>query len=471
MAPARGADEEPSPSWGGRRREQTRLERHGANSPAGELKKLAAGPSTHTSTPLRFVAMVALTMVAEIITMGLLGTFAPDFTGLTEALVDAVLLCLLVAGPAWFVVVGPLVRERAAETRFAESQRNALLVEVDRQEFDGRLHRALQMAEDEPDSVAVVGRALDQVSPDVAVSLLLADSPQAHLREAVAAGGVATAEGRRGGCAVECPRDCVASRRGRALRFHDSTALDACPRLAEVDGDPAAALCVPVNVGGRTVGVLHSVAPVHSPPPDALENRLQIIATQLGGRLSVVRAMAASQRAASTDPLTGLLNRRSLEDQVGELLVSERPFGVVMTDLDHFKKLNDEHSHAAGDRALRAFAATLRKSCRPDDLLARVGGEEFVLILPGIDSEGAARVVERVRGALPNAVLQAGAPPFTASFGVADHRHGPTLAALLRVADQALYAAKRTGRDRFVMVDEFGALPAEEAPARPVLAG
>jgi diguanylate cyclase (GGDEF)-like protein len=119
-----------------------------------------------------------------------------------------------------------------------------------------------------------------------------------------------------------------------------------------------------------------------------------------------------------------------------------------MADLDRFKELNDRHGHETGDRALRRFARSIRYALRAHDLAARHGGEEFVMVLPGLDAAGAAAVVERVRFELGAGLADGDLPPFTASFGVADSSHAETFDDLLGHADGLLLAAKRAGRDR-----------------------
>jgi diguanylate cyclase (GGDEF)-like protein len=156
--------------------------------------------------------------------------------------------------------------------------------------------------------------------------------------------------------------------------------------------------------------------------------------------------------AASTDPLTRLLNRRGFRDvfdlELERSRRSGRPCALVMGDLDHFKRVNDLFGHPAGDERLRKFARLLRAGKRRIDAAARMGGEEFALLLPETDEHGAYVIAERLR----HAVRDAFAPDqlaLTMSFGVAAYpNHGATGDQLLQAADQALYVAKELGRDR-----------------------
>ncbi|MGH3050770.1 MAG: GGDEF domain-containing protein, partial [Gaiellaceae bacterium] len=124
--------------------------------------------------------------------------------------------------------------------------------------------------------------------------------------------------------------------------------------------------------------------------------------------------------------------------------------GVAAIDLDHFKRVNDEFGHAAGDRVLVALADCLRANLRGTDLAARLGGEEFVALLPGADVEQTCEFTERVRAGLCRAAPGAGLPPVTISAGVVAAREPVSIQLLLKRADTALYAAKSRGRDRTV---------------------
>ena len=125
-----------------------------------------------------------------------------------------------------------------------------------------------------------------------------------------------------------------------------------------------------------------------------------------------------------------------------------------MGDLDHFKQLNDSHGHDAGDRALRSFSQTLRASLRNEDVICRYGGEEFVVLFPQRSASEAAAALQRVQEELLVSVASGSVAPFTVSFGVAHSDHDQGLEELCRVADAALFRAKREGRNR-VILDSF----------------
>ncbi|WP_159875477.1 MULTISPECIES: diguanylate cyclase [Aquitalea] len=162
-----------------------------------------------------------------------------------------------------------------------------------------------------------------------------------------------------------------------------------------------------------------------------------------------------AQEAAQTDGLTGLYNRRYamryLPQIWDEAKLSQQPLSALMLDIDHFKVVNDEHGHDVGDTILQQFAGILRLFCRRTDIICRFGGEEFLIILPDTRLATAIQVAERIRSTLAsrNMVASGLALSLTVSIGVAEKStaHG-TVEALIKAADQALYQAKRTGRNR-----------------------
>jgi diguanylate cyclase (GGDEF)-like protein len=157
------------------------------------------------------------------------------------------------------------------------------------------------------------------------------------------------------------------------------------------------------------------------------------------------------------DGLTGLYNRRYFDDRLGSefayALRHHTPLCVILGDIDHFKSINDTHGHSVGDVVLRRVAGELQASVRTEDLVARFGGEEFVVMTRGIDADGAQAFAERIRAIIARAVIMSESTrvPVTMSLGVAHSQNAPdikTADMLVEAADVALYAAKRGGRNR-----------------------
>lgn len=153
-----------------------------------------------------------------------------------------------------------------------------------------------------------------------------------------------------------------------------------------------------------------------------------------------------------TDPLTGLGNRRYFETRLEEAISHahrhREPLALVMADLDHFKLINDSFGHDAGDNVIEIFADVLRKLTRLEDVLARFGGEEFLMLLPHTDGERAAAFAERVRAATQESLPLGPAHPVTVSLGVAELLEEDSMEGLMRRVDEALYEAKAEGRNR-----------------------
>lgn len=160
-------------------------------------------------------------------------------------------------------------------------------------------------------------------------------------------------------------------------------------------------------------------------------------------------------RQASTDALTGLTNRRRYVERTLEELQqarrTRRPVSVLVLDIDFFKRINDRHGHAAGDRALRGVSAVLRRELRNTDLLARYGGEEFAVTLPDTDADGALAIAERLRTAIETG-SQLSPVAVTVTIGVAAAAPDESLDSVLSRADQALYSGKEAGRNRVKVI-------------------
>lgn len=157
-------------------------------------------------------------------------------------------------------------------------------------------------------------------------------------------------------------------------------------------------------------------------------------------------------RQANTDPMTGVLNRRAFQDRIDQFRnnTPDRPGTLALFDLDHFKQVNDGHGHDAGDAALLHFADVLRANLRIEDVIGRLGGEEFAVLFPGLSTTAAMAACERVRSSLQDARIHAGDTTFTitVSAGVAPIRPDLSSDEVFRIADAALYRAKSRGRNR-----------------------
>ena len=321
-----------------------------------------------------------------------------------------------------------------------------------RQEFESRLANALEMADGEAEVIAAVERALALILPDSPVEILLADNSHAHLTRM----GTWSPTGEPPQCGVDSPDHCPAARRAQVQRFADSEDLAACPKLRDRPQGRCSAVCVPVAIMGRTVGVIHATGEPDNEAGEAQVQDLETLSNLAGNRIGLLRMVAETQLQASTDSLTGLLNRRSLESRVRSLRAEHTSFAVAMADLDRFKELNDTYGHETGDRALRLFAETLRGSLRSHDIVSRQGGEEFAVVMPSCTASQARAAFENVRAQLDGAARGAGLPNYTASFGVVEAGEDEDLPTILARADAALFQAKREGRDRIVVHDLQG---------------
>jgi diguanylate cyclase (GGDEF)-like protein len=214
--------------------------------------------------------------------------------------------------------------------------------------------------------------------------------------------------------------------------------------------DDEAFVCVPLLAHDRVVGTLNVYRTGHDRAfTDAEVALVERFATMAALAYEAARQREHLRREAATDGLTGLLNHRGSQErlrrEIETAAAAGTPVGVAIVDLDHFKRINDSHGHAEGDRALAAAAAKLRSVVRAGDAVGRLGGEEFVLMLPGVTGEGAAEAAERARAAL--AEVQVGRRRLECSAGVATFPDDAQEAAeLLERADAALYAAKHAGR-------------------------
>jgi diguanylate cyclase (GGDEF)-like protein len=227
-----------------------------------------------------------------------------------------------------------------------------------------------------------------------------------------------------------------------------------------VTGAPAAfSVCVPLHAQGETLGIFHLQSEPGSDMQDFDEDRQQLarmVADSVGLALANMKLRETLRQQSIRDPLTDLYNRRymeeSLERELRRSARNLRPVGVIMVDIDHFKRVNDAYGHEAGDAILQQLGRFLKRHIRGGDIACRFGGEEFVLILPEASLEQTARRAEQYRqdfNAMPLRYNDRAIESVTLSFGVASYPdYGDTSEDVLRAADAALYRAKHEGRDR-----------------------
>jgi diguanylate cyclase (GGDEF)-like protein len=316
------------------------------------------------------------------------------------------------------------------------------------------LGQLLQSCKTMDEIFGVVQYSVRKLLPEHSGGLFL-QRASGNLMELMAGWGTAAPPAR-----VFGPEECWGWRRGRPHLVEEVSSPLRCAHLTPEDGQLT--FCVPMVAQGETVGVLQfnfrgdAIAGTHL-DLESTECRLAVaLAEQIGLAVANLRLREALRNQSIIDSLTGLFNRRyleqTLERECRRAVRAGRPLAVIMLDVDHFKKLNDAWGHEGGDAVLKELAAVLRANFRGEDIACRHGGEEFVLVLADATLESARHRAEQLRQiveALP--VSNHGRPMggITVSLGVAAlPEHADTPDALVTAADKALYDAKHAGRNR-----------------------
>jgi len=314
------------------------------------------------------------------------------------------------------------------------------------------LLRAVDAVASVPDAGPVIARALPKLLPGVSGTLFLLRDDDDHTLD----------RGTQWGTPSEQPAEmdiesCWALRHGSRYRTAGFSA-PACAHYREPADEAAGRLCIPLVTHDDLVGMLHLEGLVAGPEQEAQERLAVTIAEQLALALGNARLRESLRRQSVLDPLTGLFNRRHFDAALKRELARARrknvPVSLVLVDIDHFKRVNDEFGHAVGDAVLRTFAQQLRLGIREGDIACRYGGEEMVLLLPECTATDAGSRAEAIRMALagitPNPEGE-GPERMSASFGVAAYPvHAQDAESLFWAADKALYRAKQYGRNRVV---------------------
>lgn len=270
------------------------------------------------------------------------------------------------------------------------------------------------------------------------------------------------------------PEECWGLRRGRSYIYGTSSIDFVCEHAEPHDDRPY--FCFPILAHGETVGLMHLKAKIMVSVDRFKENQklAQMCAEQISLAIANVQMRDQLQERSVRDPLTGLFNRRHMTDYLRGMIQSaqrtETGFSMLYLDVDHFKKFNDNHGHDAGDMVLRTVGEALERACDGDEIACRMGGEEFMLLLPGTGRDGAEGRAEKLRRAIEAITLRYGEknlPRITVSVGVAlfpDHGQMPQ--DLLRTADDAMYEAKARGRNLVVVGGTDGAEPDDDVEAQ-----
>lgn len=271
---------------------------------------------------------------------------------------------------------------------------------------------------------------------------------------------------------IEEPHNCKAVRTGRAFTVNNVRSEPLCPSKFALPTE-GSYYCGPLIAGGIIIGSVRMETERDFWNPD----RRRLVESYLSGAataLSNLRLLTRMKEQANIDILTGLYNRRFLEDYARKLFAiarrREQPLGVLMLDLDHFKNFNDVYGHEMGDRILRHFAKTVTSSMRETNLAARFGGEEFVVVLPDTNTISGVLVAERIRKAVLSMVVPSESekplPQLTVSIGVAAFpEHGQNWEEVIKASDRAMYDSKRAGRNRVTAAPaEWAATPTERNP-------
>jgi diguanylate cyclase (GGDEF)-like protein len=309
----------------------------------------------------------------------------------------------------------------------------------------------LQIASDELEANQLLQRHLERILPPTSAVVLNRNNSADRLESATPLpSGSPLARTLRGAS----PRSCLAVRSGRAHRADSGQSpLLSCPVCAPC---PGASSCVPLVVGGEVIGSVLLSRP--APYDEADEQRIGESVGTAAPVLANLRNLAIAEMRAATDGLTGLPNKRAVTDALNRMFAQastvRSPLAVLLLDLDHFKQVNDQHSHQVGDQVLANVGAVLRSTLRALDFAGRNGGEEFAVLLPDTDISAALNIAERVREAISEIAVPGTNVAVTGSIGVAVFPdHASTAERLERLADSALYVAKREGRNRVELAE------------------
>ncbi|CAD7379797.1 sensor domain-containing diguanylate cyclase [Xanthomonas arboricola] len=309
----------------------------------------------------------------------------------------------------------------------------------------------LQNCRNAEEALEITARTIAPLIPGAAGAVYLLRASRDRAEQVVAWGTMADDDN-----ASIAPDTCWALRRDRAHVVEDASQGMLCQHVGANLPAHASTACIPLSAQGTQLGMLA----LRSEDPRDLASLTvaEAAAEQLSLALHNLRLRETLRQQSIRDPLTGLYNRRYLEEALNHELARctrrVQPLSVLMLDVDHFKQFNDLHGHSGGDRVLAAIGDFLLAQTRGEDICCRYGGEELTIILPEVDLATACRMAEKLRAGIESLQVMADGvslPKVSASFGAASFpEHAGNMAQLLRRADEALYRAKQAGRNQVV---------------------
>ncbi len=363
-----------------------------------------------------------------------------------------VMLCVTIFG-----VVFILIHRLAIRREKAEKEAQAALIEIravsEQDALISHMTDYLQSCRKVTEAYDVVSKSLPQILPGTSGGIALYSNSRNILETALSWGD---AEGARESFT---PERCWSLRRGQLHHVHPGGGEPACAHLPD---NAANTLCFPMQAQGEIVGCFYLMSETPEAINPHIEKAVRRSGEQIALALSNLKLQERLRDQSIRDPLTKLFNRRYLEETMDRELDRARrkelPLGVMVLDIDHFKKYNDTRGHDAGDALLAQFAKLLMDGIRQEDIACRYGGEEFVIIMPGADADITRDRAQRICDATRRMKITIGSEIFggvKVSIGVSCYpTHGLRTEDLITMADQALYTAKHSGRDQ-VRVSEI----------------
>jgi diguanylate cyclase (GGDEF)-like protein/PAS domain S-box-containing protein len=317
----------------------------------------------------------------------------------------------------------------------------------------------IQVASSMSETPPIIRSAMEKLFPDSGGALFIMSPSRSDLEAATRWGGFPEDVDDN----VFAPDSCWALRRGHAHIVDDMNAGPVCPHLKHPPGMVYA--CIPMIAQSEVIGLLHlrDGTSMNEKDKQTLVDTLREIAVPLSEYLSLsianLKLRETLKYQSIKDPLTGLFNRRfmieSFNREIARASRKQTKIGVIMLDLDNFKKFNDAWGHAAGDELLIQLGKFFRVNIRESDIACRYGGEEFTILMPDSEITDTYKRAEKLRVEIKSVrayIEDQLLPPVNISMGIAEYpTHGKNVDDLLRIADSALYKAKQEGRDRVVI--------------------